>query len=46
MISLCRDEEFWRQMGSVSLQLVREQFRRSSIAAKYLELMKLCVDGG
>lgn len=46
LIALCMDEELRRQMGAVSLQLVREQFRWSSIAAKYLELMKSCVDGG
>lgn len=46
LIALCRDEELRLQMGSASLKLVREQFRWSSIAEKYLELMKVCVDGG
>lgn len=45
LIALCRDEELRLQMGSASLQLVREQFRWSSIAAKYLEVMKACMDG-
>lgn len=42
LISLCQDEQLRHQMGSASLQLVRERFRWSSIAAEYLDLMEKC----
>lgn len=42
LITLCRDGELRQRMGAASLQLVREHFRWSSIAAEYLDLMEKC----
>ena len=44
LIALCRDGELRQQMGSASLQLVRERFRWRSIAEKYVMIMEKCCD--